>query len=255
MHLWIAAWSPCWWGSCGGWPSGCSSCSSRQAGGCRWADPDVQVSGWRGQWCLVCLWRRWWRRSSCWTYHPSRSGSGWWHGQLLHHHLPRCRHEPWLWSPAHRRRERMGLLDEPGNITDTQSGLKYSAEVNYFEWTWLQSVKSVVSRRPFTTFLPCQRSLWHWPQTLQTTWWAAQVLWWRWNLPGTHWRWLWPAESYHNQGDHRTAHPWMGSCQTWGTCLDVPLGTEFKKIWEKKGWGGKAQLEKKKHFMACTIPL
>ena len=117
MHLWIAAWSPCWWGSCGDWPSGCSSCSSRQAGGCRWADPDVQVSGWRGQWCLVCLWRRWWRRSSCWTYHPSRSGSGWWHGRLLHHHLPRCRHEPWLWSPAHQRRERMGQLDEPGDIT------------------------------------------------------------------------------------------------------------------------------------------
>lgn len=118
--------------------------------------------------------------------------------------------------------------------TDTQNGLKSSAELDHLEWNWLQSVKLVVSRRLFTTILPCQRSLWHWPQTLQTTWWAAQVLWWRWNLPGTHLQWLWPAESYHNQGDRRTAHPWRGSCRTWGTCLGAPLGTEFLQKGEEK---------------------
>lgn len=77
--------------------------------------------------------------------------------------------------------------------------------------------------------LPCQISPWRWPQTLQTTWWAAQVLWWRWSLPGIRWQLLWPAESYHNQGDHRKVHLWKGSCQTSGTCLDAPLGTELRE--------------------------
>ena len=77
---------------------------------------------------------------------------------------------------------------------------------------------------------PCQTRLWRWPLTLQTTWWASPVLWWRQSLLGTHWRLPSLGGFSRSLEGRKTAPHETVSSQTLGTCQDTRRDTEERKM-------------------------